>query len=551
MAKAESSPSLQLIRRVACDQRAQHLSDPDLLQRFKGQRDEAAFHALLLRHGPMVLDVCRGVLANEADAEDAFQATFLILASRAGAIHKGASVGSWLHGVAYRTALKARSQRTTRQKHEAGAPAQPISEPDDLTWREVRRVLHEELTGLAERYRGPLVACYLEGKTQDEAAAQLGLGKTTLKERLERARVLLGARLVRRGLGPAAVLVAAAWPSVSVSACLPAPLVSSTTKAAGAFAAGRAVPPGAISAKVAALTEGAMSAMLPTKLKIAMVLLALGVLTGAGALAHSRVGGHAGAFVAARDHTDKEVRDALDRPQPVAGAEPARVRAGAPVPQPKVEDGDPNAKWPPDPPRILEHDPYLLVPRSDGEILDVGCVAKELKLTDKQIGELWKLDRELRELTADMGQEERTREYTKAMHKKLPQILTPTQIKRFQQIGLRLLGTQSSYPSVGALGYAEIQQILKLSDQQKQNMRVLNKEAQKEWNEEVNAMGGIDVPRALTLSTKIHKATLEKALTLLDRDQKLAWDGLVGEPFTFTLDRFQLDDKGEYKKVGK
>src|SRR5262249_36484268 len=180
MARAESSPILQLIRRVTCDQRAQHLSDHDLLQRFGRQRDEAAFHALLLRHGPMVLDVCRGVLANEADAEDAFQATFLILASRAGAIRKGASVGSWLHGVAYRTALKARAQRAARQKHETGATARPVPEPDDLTWRDVQRVLHEELSGLAERYRGPLVACYLEGRTQDEAAAQLGLGKTTL-----------------------------------------------------------------------------------------------------------------------------------------------------------------------------------------------------------------------------------------------------------------------------------------------------------------------------------------------------------------------------------
>jgi DNA-directed RNA polymerase specialized sigma24 family protein len=123
-----------LIRRVACDQRAQHLSDHDLLRHFEGQRDEAAFHALLLRHGPMVLEVCRGVLANEADAEDAFQAAFLILASKARAIRKGASVEAWLHGVAYRTALKARAQLAKRQKHETGAPARPISVPDDLTW---------------------------------------------------------------------------------------------------------------------------------------------------------------------------------------------------------------------------------------------------------------------------------------------------------------------------------------------------------------------------------------------------------------------------------
>src|SRR5262245_6921926 len=133
MAKAESSQILQLIRRVAGDQRARHLSDHDLLHRFGSQRDEADFHALLLRHGPMALEVCRGVLGNEADAEDAFQATFLVLASRAGAIRKASSVGSWLHGVAYRTALKARAQLAARRTNEARAGARPIPQPDDLT----------------------------------------------------------------------------------------------------------------------------------------------------------------------------------------------------------------------------------------------------------------------------------------------------------------------------------------------------------------------------------------------------------------------------------
>ena len=539
MARVGPNPILQLIQRTAGDPRARCLSDHELLRCFDGHRDEAAFHALLLRHGPMVLDVCRGVLACEADAEDAFQATFLVLASRAGTIRKGASVGSWLHGVAYRTSLKARSQRTTRQKHEAGAPAPPVTEPDDLTWREVRQVLHEEVARLAERYRGPLVACYLEGRTQEEAAAQLGLGKTALKERLERARSLLRARLVRRGLGPAA-LIAAAWPSPA-SAHLSVTLVSSTVKSASACAAGQWVPPD----RVAALMEGATTAMLPAKFRLAVVLLlVVGAFTSAGALARSHMGGAPGAAATAQE------RPMWPNPETLSGpTEPVEAHAGAPAPQPKAEDGDPNAKWPTEPPRILEHDPYLLVPHSDGTALDVGCVAREIKLTDKQIGELWKRDREWRELTADMGHEEQKREYTKAMHKKLPQILTPSQIKRFQQVGLRILGVKGGYPSVGALGYPETQQILKLSDQQKKNMRALNKDARKEWDAEVQVMGGIDVPRALTLSTKIHKATLEKALTLLDRDQQRVWDGLVGESFTFTLDRFRLDDLGEYKKT--
>src|SRR6516225_4744896 len=166
MARTASSPILQLIRRVRRDPRAEGSADQDLLQRFVDERDEAAFETVLRRHGPMVLDVCRGVLRNEADAEDAFQATFLILASKAGSIRKTASLASWLHGVAYRTALKARAQSATRQKLEARVPARQPAEPDDLSWREVRQVLHEEVSRLPECYRAPLVLCYLEGATQ-------------------------------------------------------------------------------------------------------------------------------------------------------------------------------------------------------------------------------------------------------------------------------------------------------------------------------------------------------------------------------------------------
>src|SRR5439155_21386555 len=123
-------------------QRVKVLTDQELLDRFRSERDEAAFHTLLRRHGSMVLDACRNVLGNEADAEDAFQATFLILAQKAGAIHNQASVGSWLHGVAYRTALKARAGSAKRQKHEARAPGQPSSgASDDLTWRDVQQGL--------------------------------------------------------------------------------------------------------------------------------------------------------------------------------------------------------------------------------------------------------------------------------------------------------------------------------------------------------------------------------------------------------------------------
>jgi cytochrome c peroxidase len=334
MAEAVSRPILQMIRRFVEDESVRHLSDQLLLQQFSDHRkraagatksqaqarppadseaagatksqaqarppadSEAAFGTLLRRHGPMVLDVCRGVLSNEADAEDAFQATFLILASKAGSIRKADSVGSWLHGVAYRTALKARAQSATRQKNEARAPTRTSSEPDDLTWREAQQVLHEELTRLAERYRVPLVACYLEGKTQEEAAAQLQLARSTLKERLERGRSLLRARLVKRGLGPAALLLATAWPAAA-STNLPAALAFATIKAASLTAAAAAtccalhdMVPSVISAKVAALIEGVLQSMFLAKVKATVLLAAsLAVLAiGLGGLALAGIG---------------------------------------------------------------------------------------------------------------------------------------------------------------------------------------------------------------------------------------------------------------------
>ncbi len=292
MGKAVSSPILRVIRQVALDQGVRDASDRDLLQRFSEQGDAAAFHALLRRHGPMVFDVCRGVLGNEANADDAFQATFLILARKAASIRKAASLGSWLHSVAYRTALQARGQEATRKKSEAHAPARQMSEPDDLTWREVRAVLHEELNKLPERYRVALVLCYLESKTQDQAAAQLGLAKSTLKERLERGREFLRARLVRRGLGPAALLALAAWPAPVALACLPSTLVSAMVKAAGLSVAGQATA-GVISAKVAALSKGVMRTMFLARLKNATALLVAIALIGAGVTAVAMQGSQA------------------------------------------------------------------------------------------------------------------------------------------------------------------------------------------------------------------------------------------------------------------
>lgn len=276
MANASSSPILQLISCLIDDQRVKGKSDAELLQRLCAGHDEASFCALVRRHGPMVLDVCRAVLANEADAEDAFQATFLVLARKVASLRTVASLGAWLHGVAYRTALKARTAAAKRRLHEARVPRREALPPVDMAWREMPLILHEELNSLADRFRAPLVVCYLQAKTQDEAAALLGLPKGTLKGRLERARALLRARLLRRGLGPAAVLLASAWPAANAPACLPPTLLLSTVKAASVTTAAQALANGLVSANVAALTKEVLP-MFKLKLSIgAAVCLTLG-----------------------------------------------------------------------------------------------------------------------------------------------------------------------------------------------------------------------------------------------------------------------------------
>jgi RNA polymerase sigma factor (sigma-70 family) len=269
--KDVSSPILELLRRAVDEGCVRALPDHELLARFRTGHDHAAFHTLLRRHGPMVLDVCRAVLGHEADAEDAFQATFLTLTRKAGSVRKGESLGSWLHGVAYRTSLKARARAAARRQHETRAPAAIAAAPDDLTWPEVRRVLHEELNRLPERCRLPLVLCYLEGRTQEQAADELGLAKSTLRERLERGRELLRGRLVRRGLGPAALL-AAAWPAAQATAALPRSLVTATLQAVSPAAAA-----GASAARAATLTEGVLRTMLRNKIKTAALVILVAV----------------------------------------------------------------------------------------------------------------------------------------------------------------------------------------------------------------------------------------------------------------------------------
>jgi RNA polymerase sigma factor (sigma-70 family) len=267
-----AAPLLGYIRGLTATCPSGELSDRDLVRRFAEQRDEAAFAALVGRHGGMVLGVGRRVLGNEDDAEDVFQATFLVLSRKAATLVKKDAVGPWLFGVAHRLALKAR-QQARRSSREDRSPARHSGDPlDELTIREAQAVLDEELTRLPECERGPLVLCYLEGMTQDEAARHLGCPLGTLKSRLVRGRATLHKQLARRGLSLATVVSTLLLAGKSAAA--PGQLQTATVKAATAIAAGSSAV-GIIGPKAVALAEGALKPALWGKLTIVLVVLGL------------------------------------------------------------------------------------------------------------------------------------------------------------------------------------------------------------------------------------------------------------------------------------
>src|SRR5262249_40639286 len=217
---------------------AAFLTDGELLARFVASREQAAFEELMRRHGPMVLRVCQRVLQHVQDAEDAFQATFMVLTRKAGSVAKQESVASWLYGVAYRVALEARSLTAKRRAHETQRPESvleeklPASIAAEPTCQDLRRMLDDELQCLPEKYRSSVVLCYFEGKTPAEAAQQLHCQTEALQKRLERARVMLASRLTRRGVALSASGLAGLLAQETATAAVPTTLATVIVRAA-------------------------------------------------------------------------------------------------------------------------------------------------------------------------------------------------------------------------------------------------------------------------------------------------------------------------------
>jgi RNA polymerase sigma factor (sigma-70 family) len=265
------------------------LPDAQLLQAFVTRHDQCAFAQLLQRHGPLVWGICRRVLHNAADADDAFQATFLLLARKARLVRT--SVAGWLCRVAYRVATNAKSSSAQRRSVEKQSAAMskgsvPIDGASEAGWQELRPVLDEELDRLPDKYRLPVVLCYMQRKTNDEAAAELGWARGTIATRLSRARDLLRTRLTRRGVVLSGAVLALLVSKQAATAAVPATLLQTTVQAT-AVVAGNVAAAGLIAPHVAALADAGAKALGVAKAKIATALVAASVaLGGVGATAY-------------------------------------------------------------------------------------------------------------------------------------------------------------------------------------------------------------------------------------------------------------------------
>jgi len=265
------------------------LTDGQLLERFATQSGEAAelaFAALFERHGPMVFRACRGILEDEHEAHDAFQATFLVLLRKRNTLWVRDSLGPWLHRVACRAAGRARVETQRRRVHERRAAEQVGGQRGDGSMGELAAVVHEEVDRLPDRYRVPIVLCDLQGRSYEETAQHLGCPVGTVRSRLARGRERLRRGLTRRGLAPSAAVVSAALAPDTASAALPASWVGSITQCTRCILAGGALTAGEVPASVLAITEGVLKMMSLGRLTLvaASVLTAIGLTVGAGVL---------------------------------------------------------------------------------------------------------------------------------------------------------------------------------------------------------------------------------------------------------------------------
>jgi RNA polymerase sigma factor (sigma-70 family) len=542
------------------------MSDAELLDRFVAARDgrprdcsrrgvddgEAAFEVMVRRHGPMVFAVCRRVLRHAQDAEDAFQATFLVLAHKAASVSPRNKLAGWLHGVAHRTALKARHRAARRSEVEKKVPprGQEPMQPDttDPNWDEVEPLLDQELAALPERYRLPIILCDLEGRLRSEVAASLGCSEGTLSSRLTRGRRLLAERLKRRGVclsGAAVALVL-----TERSAALAEPLIRATVPAAVSSVSASAAGVAAVSPNVAHLAKGVMKSMFLQKLQTVAV---AAVAAAAVAVAVMGVAAYRGQ------------------------AAPVPKTAPAPALDEKaLNDSLADVEG-----RLLMNRKVLKDLKCDfdqfDKIMDIleEAEKKAQQKTSEAMGQLrfnaaGAGPANIEQMIRD-AQAEGEKEFRKAVGGVVTTILTPAQRQRLREIDLQARGHD-------AFATPAVAKVLELTANQKEQMEANAKKVEEDIAQAfqnpaavVNGavgrgaagggggaggrgnvvggggFGGVDYEKVVR---DARAEGMKRALAILTDEQKATWKKLVGEPFTHPLNIHKGPQSGGFKFGG-
>ena len=489
--------------------------DPELLDRFVSTRDEVAFELLVRRHGPMVLAVCRRVLRHDHDAEDAFQATFLVLAHKAAGVSPRAALAGWLHGVAYKTALKARHRAARRVAAEKRAPARSTDPmPPEPNWDEVEPVLDQELAALPDRYRLPIVLCDLEGRLRAEAATALGCSEGTLSSRLTRGRRLLAERLKRRGVHLSAAALVAVLSAHSVA--LAEPLVRVTVPAALSAVSASAAGATAASPSVAELATGVMKSMFLKKLQTIAVAAFV-----------------AAAVAAALTGLVIDRSEAAPVPKPAPGPDDKAVIEG-------LADIDA---------QVLMNRKVLKDAKCDFEqfdkIMDAMEAAQQAsyKKTNEAMINLkmnaagGNFNPEDFQKMIQEAQEAGQKELRKATATVVTDVLTAAQRKRLREIDLQVRGYE-------AFTSPAVVKALELTDKQKEkfaeNAKRVEEDVNQAFQKPIAAPVGPNGVVAFDFEKVVSQARtdgMKRALEILTDEQKAVWKKLTGEPFAHPINR--------------
>jgi RNA polymerase sigma factor (sigma-70 family) len=442
------------------------LSDSRLMETFRADGDEAAFEMLVKRHGPMVLGVCRRVIGNLHDAEDAFQAVFLVLAKKAASIAHCDLIGNWLYGTAYRTALQARSRLSRRRARELQVKdmPQPAVSPE-CELHELHQVLDLELSKLNDKYRVPIVLCELEGRSRRDVARLLKIPEGTLSSRLATARRHLARRLARHGLTMSAGVLAAALSQQTASACVRTGLVTLSAKVAGLTAAGQPVA-GILSAQALGLSQGALKTMLLNKLKV-ISLVCLGIVAG----------GFGAGLGVPRLMADPAVSPAQSD-HPAQQAEPGRPPAdqepldGALLLEQQIQK---HLQLSPNQINKLQTISRDVDAKTEGKRKQIDSIQKRIEVLQKQIAEL---QTSINDEHAQIGQvrDNIEGERKQAVGKAAPKILSARSVHRLREIQRQQRGLHA------LLQDPKVQRMLKIDDEQVRKIEeIVKKEAEQSY----------------------------------------------------------------------